>query len=131
MLRLALTGALALARIFAPSACFAGGVVLMNVIAYAFDNGQWDNVDPATRQWFKSLKNKQGMPCCDTADGHRTTWRASEDGGYEVPINGKWVKVPPEAVLTNTGNPTGEAIVWYAPDIGGMFIRCFVPSDGV
>jgi len=70
----------------------------------------------------------------------RTTWRG-KDGGYEVQIEGAWVPVPPEVILYNSGNPTGEAIVFYRLEwdigrdglysaIGHPIIRCFVPGDG-
>lgn len=39
-------------------------------------------------------------------------------------------------VVRNSGNPVGEAIVWWNAvandeDQTGIFIRCFVPADGV
>lgn len=100
-------------------------------VALAFDNGQWNDVDPQTRQWFKSIRSPNGTPCCDIADGHRTTWRANpQTGQYEVPIDGEWIPVPPEAIVRDTGNPTGEAIVWYGYMLGKPWIRCFVPEGG-
>jgi len=98
----------------------------------AFDNGQWDSIDPKIRDWFKSVRSKNGIPCCDMADGHRTTWRGTSEGGYEVPIADEWRKVPPEAIVYNAGNPTGEAIVWYVKQGENIYhIRCFVPGGGV
>jgi hypothetical protein len=94
--------------------------------------GQYDDVDPATRSWFKGVRSPRGVPCCDIADGHRTTWRGDGDGHYWVPIEGEWRLVPPEAVINNAANPVGEAVVWYVrqgPD--AIYIRCFVPSGGV
>lgn len=49
---------------------------------------------------------------------------------YWVPINGTWTPVPPEAVLTNVGNPVGDAIVWYSAYGDQVVIRCFVPGGG-
>lgn len=101
----------------------------------AHDNGQWNDIPDHIRSWFKGVRSPSGIPCCDIADGHRTTWRGDKDGGYEVPIDGAWRRVPPEAVITNAGNPTGEAVVWYTRvSIQGgdvYHIRCFVPGDGV
>jgi hypothetical protein len=98
----------------------------------ARDNGQWNDVPDTIRQWFKGVRSPFGMPCCDIADGHRTTWRGDKDGGYEVPIDGAWRRVPPEAVVYGAGNPTGEAIVWYVRQgADTYYIRCFVPGDGV
>jgi hypothetical protein len=101
-------------------------------VTHAFDNGQYQNLDPKIRDWFKSVRSKNGVPCCDIADGHRTTWRGTSEGGYEVPIAGEWRKVPPEAIVLNAGNPTGEAIVWYVKQGENVYyIRCFVPGGGV
>jgi hypothetical protein len=116
MLKLALAGALALACV---------------TLTQARDNGQWEGVDPKTREWFRSVRSPSGILCCDTADGHRTTWRPDNNGGYEVLIEGQWLTVPPEAVVRESGNPLGEAVVWYVPvPVGGELprIRCFVPG---
>jgi hypothetical protein len=108
---------------------------LLATSATAFDNGQYENVDPKIRDWFKSVRSPHGIPCCDIADGHTTTWRKSEKEGfeYEVPIEGEWQVVPPEAIVNNARNPTGESIVWYVrqyTDRGSWYIRCFVPGSG-
>src|SRR5262245_12290665 len=34
----------------------------------ARDYGQYDNVDPAIREWVQGLKDKTGQGCCATAD---------------------------------------------------------------
>lgn len=108
-------------------------LALLAFPAAAVDRGQFETVDPAVRAWFKSVKSPNGVPCCDRADGHRTTWRATAAGTYEVPIDGAWIPVPPEAVILGAHNPTGESVVWYTKFPGsltGPFIRCFVPADG-
>jgi hypothetical protein len=92
--------------------------------------GEFDSVPDNIRSWFKSVHSPLGVPCCDIADGHRTTWRHG-DTGYEVPIEGTWVPVPPEAIVYNAGNPLDEAIVWYVKQGSDYFVRCFVPGDGV
>lgn len=100
--------------------------------ADAFDNGQYNDVPPNIRSWFKNVRSPHGIPCCDIADGHRTTWRGNKEGGYEVPIDGTWRPVPNEAIVYNAGNPTGEAIVWYVQQgADSYYIRCFVPGGGV
>ena len=97
--------------------------------AFAFDNGQYGDVPDNIRSWFKSVRSPSGVPCCDIADGHRTTWRGTREGGYEVPIENEWMPVPPESIVYNAGNPTGEAVVWYvmkdatAPFPGKYHIR--------
>lgn len=105
--------------------------------AHAIDNGQWNDVDPATRSWFKSVKSPNGVPCCDIADGHKTAFKVDAEGNYYVPINFEnkddpWVPVPPTSVVYDAGNPYEEAIVWYVMQGPGQYyIRCFVPVGGV
>lgn len=114
-------------------------VIAAGRAAHAGDNGQIPpNVPDNIRAWFKSVRSPHGVPCCDIADGHRTTWRGGKDGGFEVPIlmpesdEAEWVPVPPEAVVYSAGNPVGEAVVWYViQGPGAVYIRCFVPGDGV
>jgi hypothetical protein len=103
----------------------------MALPAGATDQGQYNNVPDSIRSWFKSVQSPKGVPCCDIADGHRTTWRGGKDGGYEVPIEGEWHSVPSEAIVYNAGNPVGDAVVWYTKYSGKTFIRCFVPGGGV
>lgn len=108
--------------------------------------GEWDNIPENQRTWFRNVHSPQGVPCCDIADGHRTDWEQRADGYYvpvpqcvELDIKCAWLKVPPEAVVQNAGNPTGDAVIWYV-DYGQYgssyngqryFIRCFVPGNGV
>jgi hypothetical protein len=110
-------------------------VAALSTVAFgaaAFDNGQYNDVPANIRSWFKGVRSPHGVPCCDIADGHRTTWRGNKEGGYEVPIEGEWRLVPPESIVYNAGNPTGEAIVWYVRQgTNAYYIRCFVPGDGV
>jgi len=108
-------------------------LVALSSSAYAFDNGQYESVDPKIRHWFKNVRSPNGIPCCDIADGHSTTWRRSETPGYEydVPIESNWTPVPSEAIVKNSNNPTGEAIVWYVKQMGNSYyIRCFVLGSG-
>lgn len=104
------------------------------ITAQAMDNGQWENIPPNIRNWFKHVVSPKGVPCCDMADGHRTTWRGTAVG-YEVPIGDEWIPVPAEAVVNNAGNPFDEAVVWYVDQANDKtaphpaqryFIRCFV-----
>jgi hypothetical protein len=99
------------------------------VPAAAHDDGQFTNVSPAVRTWFRDVKSPTGVPCCDIADGHRTEFQMRKNE-YWVPINGTWTPVPPQAVLNNVGNPVGDAVVWYSIYGGRVMIRCFVPGGG-
>ena len=112
--------------------------VLVPITVQAFDNGQYENVDPNIRSWFKGVRSPHSVPCCDIADGHPTDYKTDEGGHYFVPILGipngpdpAWILVPPEAVITSQGNPNDTAIVWYVRQQGGIHIRCFVPTSGV
>ena len=58
--------------------------------AFAFDNGQYENVPPDIRAWFKGVMAPNGVPCCDISDGHRTDYDFRE-GAYWVPIEGQWM----------------------------------------
>jgi hypothetical protein len=98
--------------------------------AFAFDNGQYENVPADIRAWFKGVMAPNGVPCCDIADGHRTEYDFRE-GAYWVPIEGQWMQVPAHAIIRDRGNPVGEAVVWYVHHRGSIIISCFVPADAV
>ncbi|WP_409998516.1 hypothetical protein [Bradyrhizobium sp. SZCCHNR1002] len=109
--------------------------VLMGSLAFAsralaIDNGQFENVPPDIRAWFKSVIAPNGVPCCDVSDGHRTIYDV-RDGTYWVPIEGRWMAVPERAIIRDRGNPIGEAVVWYVHHRGDIIISCFVPADAV
>jgi hypothetical protein len=123
-------------------ACAAVGLLLVMFLprpswALTHYAGEWDGVDPKVRSWFQSLRSPHGVPCCNMADGHKTLedWRGQNE--YWIPdptaTDGlTWIQVPPEAVVYNAGNPTGEAVVWYVMQgPNQVFIRCFVPGGGV
>jgi hypothetical protein len=97
--------------------------------ALAFDNGQFENVPPDIRAWFKSVMAPNGVPCCDISDGHRKY--NFREGSYWVPIEGQWMAVPAHAIIRDRGNPVGEAVVWYVHHRGSIIISCFVPADAV
>jgi hypothetical protein len=98
--------------------------------ALAFDDGQYENVPPDIRAWFKGVIAPNGVPCCDISDGHRTEYDFRA-GAYWVPIEGQWMEVPAHAVIRDRGNPVGEAVVWYVHHRGSIIISCFVPADAV
>jgi len=39
--------------------------------------------------------------------------------------------VPDKAIIRNTHNPIGEAIVWYTKSVDEYRIRCFVPGSEI
>lgn len=93
--------------------------------AYAVDNGQYENVDPAVREWFRGVRAPSGVPCCDIADGHRTQFKVEDDKLMAL-IEDKWVPVPPESIVKGSRNPTGDAVIWWVRQGEGYYVRCFV-----
>lgn len=96
----------------------------------ARDRGQFANANPELRAWFNGLKSQKG-PCCSDADGSAISdadWE-SGNGHYRVRIDGEWVNVPDEAVITEP-NRVGLTMVWPIRDgVGGLYIRCFMPGS--
>lgn len=108
---------------------------LMASTAIAADVGQIPpDIPDNIRSWFKSVRSPHGVPCCDIADGHRTAWDIRVSGYWiPNPLNEQeWIPVPPESVVYNAGNPTGDAVVWWVRQgAETVYIRCFVPGGGV
>jgi hypothetical protein len=101
-----------------------------------------DLVRPELNNWFKSLKNKAGVRCCDTGDGQNVEaeWDMAT-GGYRVLLRhphrpsepGQWYDVP-HSVVIDRPNLSGVAMVWWWPSFdardGSMtpLWRCFIPG---
>ena len=110
-----------------------GFAVLMLALAsdlgQARDRGQFANSNPELKAWFESLKSGKG-PCCSDADGTAVSdvdWE-SERGHYRVRLDGEWVEVPDEAVITEP-NRIGRTMVWPLRGYLGLTIRCFMPGS--
>lgn len=76
--------------------------------------------------WFMTLESGKG-PCCADADGNivmDADWD-TKDGHYRVRIDGEWMDVPDNALVT-VPNRYGPTMVW----IFGTVIRCFMPGAG-
>ena len=98
-------------------------------LGHARDRGQFGNVNPDLKAWFESLKSGKG-PCCSDADGTAISdadWE-SGNGHYRVRVEGEWVEVPDEAVITEP-NRVGRTMVWPIRGYGGVTIRCFMPGS--
>jgi hypothetical protein len=81
------------------------------------------------KQWFDSLKSGKG-PCCSDADGSAVSdvdWE-SKEGHYRVRLDGQWLDVPDEAVITEP-NRVGRTMVWPIRGYLGISIRCFMPGS--
>jgi hypothetical protein len=109
------------------------GVMLLMVVAsppsYARDRGQFPNSTAEMKAWFDGLRSGKG-PCCSDADGSAVSdvdWE-SHDGHYRVRIEGQWIDVPDEAVITEP-NRVGRTMVWPIKGYMGMTVRCFMPGS--
>ena len=95
--------------------------------AIARDDGRY-SASPL-KPWFDSLKSGKG-PCCSDADGFAVMdpdWE-SKDGHYRVRIEGEWIVVPDDAVITEP-NRAGRTMVWPIKETLGTSIRCFLPGS--
>ena len=93
------------------------------------DDGRFAN--SPLKEWFDRLASKNGL-CCAFADGvsvQDVDWD-TQDGHYRVRIQGEWLVVPDDAVVTEP-NRFGPAVVWpYTDRFGITRIRCFMPGAG-
>lgn len=92
--------------------------------AWPRDDGRY--AGSALKPWFDALKSGKG-PCCSDADGTALSdvdWETS-GGHYRVHINGEWVDVPEDAVITEP-NLAGRTMVWPMYRDGKVQVRCFI-----
>lgn len=92
-------------------------------------DGRYAAQNPELHQWFEGLRSGKGL-CCSDADGNAVSdvdWETS-GGHYRVRIDGEWVDVPDEAVITEP-NRIGRAMVWPIRGYLGVSIRCFMPGS--
>src|SRR3954464_11006965 len=96
---------------------------------FARDDGRYAGTSPELKSWFDSLKSGKG-PCCSDADGTALSdvdWESSS-GHYRVRLDGVWVDVPDDAVIT-VPNRVGRTMVWPMYHDGKMTPRCFMPGS--
>jgi len=96
-------------------------------LGHARDDGRY--AGSPLKPWFDSLKSGKG-PCCSDADGSAVSdvdWE-SKDGHYRVRLDGQWVDVPEDAVITEP-NRVGRTMVWPLRGYLGVSIRCFMPGS--
>jgi hypothetical protein len=107
----------------------AAALALASHLGHARDRGQHANANPELKAWFEGLKSGKG-PCCSDADGTAVSdvdWQ-SHGGHYRVRLDGDWVDVPDEAVITEP-NRIGRTMVWPLRGYLGLTIRCFMPGS--
>lgn len=98
------------------------------VIGLQLIGGQWAQNGGELGDWFKSLHNRNGFPCCDYLDGHRVEdpdYKENDDGSYEVLDKGEWLHVDKEHLVDGT-NRIGYAILWKNPSLPNVY--CFMPG---
>jgi len=96
-------------------------------LVLARDDGRYAN--SPLKLWFDNLKSRRGL-CCSNADGVVVAdpdW-GSWDGHYRVRLDGQWISVPDDAVVTEP-NRAGRTMVWPMRDSLGISIRCFLPGS--
>jgi hypothetical protein len=92
-------------------------------------DGRFAAQNPELHLWFEGLRSGKG-PCCSDADGASVSdvdWE-TQGGHYRVRIDGEWVNVPDEAVITEP-NRIGRTMVWPIRGYLGVSIRCFMPGS--
>jgi len=95
--------------------------------AIARDDGRY--AASPLKPWFDTLKSSKGL-CCSDADGFPVSdpdWE-SLDGHYRVRLDGEWILVPDDAVITEP-NRAGRTMVWPVKGYLGTTIRCFLPGS--
>jgi len=106
---------------------FVSLMVLGLGLAQARDDGRYAN--SPLKPWFESLHSKDGIQCCDNADGMvlaDVDWDI-KDGHYRVRLDGQWIDVPNDRVITEP-NRAGRTMVWPYYLDGNPTIRCFMPG---
>jgi hypothetical protein len=111
--------------------------------------GQYAQVDPAIRQWFRDQKSpKTGISCCTEADGTYAEEDIS-DGHYRTrfmwrfcfakechDLDSGWMDVPDDVVIHDP-NRHGAPVVWWDRASGTdqasakVRIRCYAPGSGL
>jgi len=103
-------------------------LAMASQVVQARDRGQYAGT-PEIKAWFDRLASRKG-PCCSDADGSAVSdvdWE-TQSGRYRVRIDGEWVDVPDEAVITEP-NRVGRTMVWPLRGYLGLSIRCFMPGS--
>ncbi len=122
-------------------------IVLFSVKVSARDLGQWENTDPAIREWYKSL-TMPDIPtasCCGESDAYwADSYEVSKDGEYiaivtderpDEPLKrphvdvGTKIVVPHHKLKYDQSNPTGHGVIFLNKTAD--FVWCYVAPGGV
>src|SRR3954454_6665300 len=95
--------------------------------AIARDDGRY--AGSPLKPWFDTLKSGKGL-CCSDADGFAISdpdWE-SLSGHYRVRLDGEWIVVPDDAVITEP-NRAGRTMARPMKGSLGTLIRCSMPGS--
>ncbi len=129
---------------------FIGGIIMlillaMAIPAHARDLGQWENADPAVREWYQHLMQPDvpTMSCCGEADlywcddihvrNEKTFCRITDDrpdeprGRPHLDI-GTEFEIPTNKLKYDRGNPSNHALLFVSRN---GYVFCFVQPGGV
>ena len=119
-------------------------LLLLCVPTQARDLGQWENTDPATREWFKNLMQPDvpNASCCGEADAYwcddlhfregKSYCIISDDRDDKL-LNrmhvdiGTEIEVPERKLKYDKGNPTGHGVVFMSR---ALYVFCYVQGSG-
>jgi hypothetical protein len=112
------------------TACAVLLLALVSGLGHARDpDGRYAKSNPELKAWFDGLRSGKG-PCCSDADGTAVSdvdWESAA-GHYRVRLDGEWIDVPDEAVITEP-NRVGRTMVWPIRGYLGVTVRCFMPGS--
>jgi hypothetical protein len=113
--------------------------------APARDLGQWDDIDPLVRKWFRELKqpDNPSLSCCGETDAYWADSYEVKGDQYVAIITdtrddkklgraqhieaGTRITVPNRKIKWGSGNPTGHGIIFIG--LGGD-VFCYLPPGG-
>lgn len=108
--------------------------------AHGRDNGQWEQVDPAVRNWYDTREitdatqkrlGVQWKSCCKHADVVRSQFRVNkadgEDEWFYMTDAGAWKRIPPDIIHWDEHAPDGQPTLFVDSTRGEL---CFFPPDG-
>jgi hypothetical protein len=109
----------------------------------AADNGQWNDLSPAIRQWYRELMQPDNptVSCCGAADAYWADDFEVVDGKYLAIVTddreivgrphiapGTRILIPNHKLKYDAGNPTGHGVVFM--NTSGT-VYCFIVPPGV
>lgn len=126
-------------------------LLCLGSVAWAHDDGQWEQTDPQVRKWFQELKQPDNptMSCCGFADAYYADKVYTDKYGKNIavitdtrpdaPLGRPHVALGTEIVIPNhkykwdKGNPTGHNVIFLTlpNNDGERQVYCFVDNGGV